>query len=603
MDKMEDIRKQVESMAEDTPKHLGLVVSLDDIDKKALSDRQKEEFNKIVSDLKKIGIKLEIDSGHLVLGYDKGKEGIINWGDYPITVPEEKVKNVKMEETKAIQRELDRRTELEQKAVKLMEQGNFEDANALLKSMDDSILKGIGDTPKHLGLVVSLDDIDKNTLSDWKKEEFTEIVSDLKKIGIKLEIDSGHLVLGYDKGKEGIINWDDYPIRVLEEKVKNVDIKGAGNVEQEMNKAEILNQDKEFKYQLLDRMRSDCEYYLGYGNEDAKCLWAGNEKEQIETMRAIYNSFSQNEKPEWITLEQIDGFEKEMVDEIQIEPDLGIIYIEELKSEIVELETLINGFKLNKPEEISLVQEKIKDKNMQLRNEITRVLENADSEKLNNKDYLESINVQKINDIYIYKECTQGWTAVVTMDDILKMEEKNGSRSLEFKGCDIQSVIFNKKFEDCKFENCNLLSCGFENTEFVNTTFKSVTFYNNVLQNVKFDNCKFENCDNFEMIPYTNSRTEKSNNIEFINTEIKDSQINLNRADTNLDLKSVHFKNCSIQNLECCINKTNYQSQSITKKVNSEQTLMKLLGRDLRKSLKLGETTIPKKKQRRIKIH
>ena len=239
---MEDIRKQVEAMIGDTPKHFGLVVSLDDISKDALSDWKKEEFTEIVSDLKKIGIELKIDSGNLVLSYNKGKEEIINWGDYPITVPEEKVKNVKMEETKAIQRELDRRTELEQKAVKLMEQENFEDANALLKSMDDSILKvkGIGDTTKHLkhlGLVVSLDDIDKNTFSDWKKEEFTEIVSDLKKIGIELKIDSGNLVLSYNKGKEGIINWDDHPIRVPEDKDKVQKLLG-GNLKKSLKLGE-----------------------------------------------------------------------------------------------------------------------------------------------------------------------------------------------------------------------------------------------------------------------------------------------------------------------------------------------------------------------------
>ena len=236
---MEDIRKQVEAMIGDTPKHLGLVVSLDDIDKNTLSDWKKEEFTEIVSDLKKIGIELKIDSGNLVLSYNKGKEGIFNWDDHPITVPEEKVKNVKMEETKAIQRELDRRTELEQKAVKLIEQGNFEDANALLKSMDDSILevKGIGDTPKHLGLVVSLDDIDKNTLSDWKKEEFTEIVSDLKRIGIELKIDSGNLVLSYHKGKEEIINWDDHPIRVPEDKDKVQKLLG-GNLKKSLKLGE-----------------------------------------------------------------------------------------------------------------------------------------------------------------------------------------------------------------------------------------------------------------------------------------------------------------------------------------------------------------------------
>ncbi len=39
--------------------------------------------------------------------------------------------------------------------------------------------------------------------------------------------------------------------------------------------------DSQFLYMLLDRMRLDCEYYLGYGNRCAKYLWAGNEKDQI----------------------------------------------------------------------------------------------------------------------------------------------------------------------------------------------------------------------------------------------------------------------------------------------------------------------------------
>ncbi|MCI8409471.1 MAG: pentapeptide repeat-containing protein [Lachnospiraceae bacterium] len=278
------------------------------------------------------------------------------------------------------------------------------------------------------------------------------------------------------------------------------------------------------------------------------------------------------------------------------------MHIEELKSEIVKLEASINGSKIEQ-EKIPLVQEEIKDKYMQLRNKTTNLLENADSEKLNNPDFLESINVNKINGVYVHKECIEGWTVVVTMDDIAKMEEKNGLSSLEFKGCEIKCAMFNKKFEDCTFENCNLLSCTLGNTEFVNTTFKAVTFYDNVLQNVKFENCKFVNCDNVEMIPFTNPHTEKSSNIEFINTEIKNSQVNLNRADTTLDLKSVRFKNCSIENLECCIDKINYQNQFISKKVSSEKTLMKLLGRDLKKSLKLGENTTSKKKNRRVKVH
>ena len=35
-----------------------------------------------------------------------------------------------------------------------------------------------------------------------------------------------------------------------------------------------------FKYMLLDRMKQDCNYYLGNGNRLKKYLWANDEKEQ-----------------------------------------------------------------------------------------------------------------------------------------------------------------------------------------------------------------------------------------------------------------------------------------------------------------------------------
>ncbi|MDE7426119.1 MAG: hypothetical protein K2N51_20875 [Lachnospiraceae bacterium] len=44
-----------------------------------------------------------------------------------------------------MQEELDRRTEQEEEAIYLMEQGEFERANQLLKSIDDSVAKGIID--------------------------------------------------------------------------------------------------------------------------------------------------------------------------------------------------------------------------------------------------------------------------------------------------------------------------------------------------------------------------------------------------------------------------------------------------------------------------
>lgn len=66
-------------------------------------------------------------------------------------------------------------------------------------------------------------------------------------------------------------------------------------------------------YMMLDRLRMDCEYYLGNGNRYAKHLWAGNEKDQIEEMKKIYNSFSDDKKPEWLTIENIIEYENKMV--------------------------------------------------------------------------------------------------------------------------------------------------------------------------------------------------------------------------------------------------------------------------------------------------
>ena len=44
---------------------------------------------------------------------------------------------------------------------------------------------------------------------------------------------------------------------------------------------DILQRDARFRYMLLARMQSDCEYYLDYGGRDPKRLWAGDEERQI----------------------------------------------------------------------------------------------------------------------------------------------------------------------------------------------------------------------------------------------------------------------------------------------------------------------------------
>lgn len=78
-------------------------------------------------------------------------------------------------------------------------------------------------------------------------------------------------------------------------------------------KKDFISKEKQFQYQMLGRLKSDCDYYLGCGNRNAEKLWAKSEKKQIEEMKKIWKLFSEEEKPEWLTWEQINMYEKEMI--------------------------------------------------------------------------------------------------------------------------------------------------------------------------------------------------------------------------------------------------------------------------------------------------
>jgi len=77
-----------------------------------------------------------------------------------------------------------------------------------------------------------------------------------------------------------------------------------------MTLQEVLTIEETLQYQLLSRLESDCKYFLGNGAGHAKHLWANNPTEHIEYMKGIYNNLT--EKPEWLSLEQIEKYEQEM---------------------------------------------------------------------------------------------------------------------------------------------------------------------------------------------------------------------------------------------------------------------------------------------------
>ena len=67
---------------------------------------------------------------------------------------------------------------------------------------------------------------------------------------------------------------------------------------------------------LLDRLRADCDYFLGAGGRSEKHLWAGNVHAQIKKMRELYNALP--EKPEWLTAEAIDRYAAQMAAPYQV---------------------------------------------------------------------------------------------------------------------------------------------------------------------------------------------------------------------------------------------------------------------------------------------
>lgn len=83
----------------------------------------------------------------------------------------------------------------------------------------------------------------------------------------------------------------------------SLEIKFINKAEEEPNK---------FNYMMLDRLRSDCDYYLGYGNRNKGRLCEKDEQKHIDEMKKLYNSFHDDKKPEWLTYEQILTYEKLM---------------------------------------------------------------------------------------------------------------------------------------------------------------------------------------------------------------------------------------------------------------------------------------------------
>ena len=97
---------------------------------------------------------------------------------------------------------------------------------------------------------------------------------------------------------------------------------------------DLLSRDDTFRYMMLDRLKTDCNYFLGNGNRNEKHLWAGDVDKQIKLMKDLYNSFE--EKPEWISMEDIENFEKQMKETNESLNEEGDLTWEQVEPQVKE---------------------------------------------------------------------------------------------------------------------------------------------------------------------------------------------------------------------------------------------------------------------------
>lgn len=84
------------------------------------------------------------------------------------------------------------------------------------------------------------------------------------------------------------------------------------NLEEYILEAEERENPRKFDYMMLDRLKTDCDYFLGNGDGFLGHLYYKNIDRHIEEMEKIYESFSNEEKPEWINLEDIKNYKEKM---------------------------------------------------------------------------------------------------------------------------------------------------------------------------------------------------------------------------------------------------------------------------------------------------
>lgn len=116
--------------------------------------------------------------------------------------------------------------------------------------------------------------------------------------------------------------------------------------------------DNKFTYMMLSRLQSDNDYYLSHPYEEN--LWAGNVDAQIKEMKRLWNSLPKNEKPEWLSMEDISEYESKMKGQFE---EGGNLYLNEINIPVIRTQFEEEDYEFEKGGEITNEERKESLKN------------------------------------------------------------------------------------------------------------------------------------------------------------------------------------------------------------------------------------------------
>lgn len=72
---------------------------------------------------------------------------------------------------------------------------------------------------------------------------------------------------------------------------------------------------KQFQYMMLSRLQGDCKTHFSAFSPSCRIKTKESKDGIIKEMKALWEQFTESEKPEWITLEEILDYERRFLEE------------------------------------------------------------------------------------------------------------------------------------------------------------------------------------------------------------------------------------------------------------------------------------------------